>query len=1226
MASSLHFTTPYLFHPIGNTTPVCLTRDLPPDVPANILLLPCGDPRNVLYTIFCERSNRVRKSLDFTCCDHDPSILARDVLLLTMVMDRVANPIVWNVFYHMYLDLDSRSTLVSQCQKLASYASLQAWRASPYGSVIKMGTDYTFAELRRHWDLYADFYHPSNVHRLEALQEAMDHALKEALPFNDKNMAIRSCGLFCIVTSQFETTGSLFHDLYQHYCETGTTITDKTRLVASTHPNSTFLYSRAGEGFKLVPKTDPIIPFAHDALFGNAGNRTLSIEDLVDSAQSQFRTWCAAFRTVTMKKTSGQTTPIVVRFLLGDALAIARAFQDFPHNPASGTLNHPWATPTVSPWTAFPMELNREEYADRGAPTRFDAIDTSDISDYLGLLNLLLATAPLLTRASSSVLYTQSSELYSSDPATEFEASLFASLSVVGILMDLVPIDVLSGFASTCNMHELLMAAVRSMDLNQDLLQQRFTWKRPSSGDLLAYPDGGPRVPVSFDTHQFAKLLHNIYLDTFRSGDPAHAPAIEKAVKGRNNALARSLLRGVLECPSREAFAVFLSFIRASLQISEEQWSDIMYSFLTMRSENQPHFDMLADSDLHVQLSRHGLHTASGLDHARNSVSSISEPGRLSFWPSVPPFIRVFLIVTRDDFARLEQNVAGVKPMLNVWMHGVIDHGQDQDPHIFQSVDAAYGTLVDTGTAAAPSLSFQEDPEGSKNGADLVVSFVVPSHILRVAEPPAPMVSLQVRSDFNTRGKLAIEVPGMSIFSANVEDTDYVYLLPEPQLPHAIPRSVRPSSPDPTRRSTRRSARPNEAGDIGYQHPVRVELDAAGKQVASLTAKLEITNPAAYTVFSAGTMPTVSQRSPCTVHVVLGTHKQIIAFPVPIVGSSGRRKVRIARKSSYIEVVVPIAIPFLEPDGYKVNQFPVVRANGSLVSWNIHRVFLDLLPVLDRANISDAPLESWYCAHLSSPRSLRERILFEEDLTRTDPLVNVKMTTGGILMVAAGFLEPPKRVFGLKPNPRKDPDMFLFIDKIRYDTTSHMMVLDAFALVLSEDILPHVRTALPRLAAGPAVMHAPVLGWEREMCLWRRILPALAERCRTTWTHRADCEYRVVQPDGSVHWQIPRGPPNSKRLGDPLCTCGRGRDVGGMMREGAWQAFAPFVTRIALSLLFGVAHVEQIVDPLESVEDFKSEEEAPGTLPPGPAVPVAAIRSKSMAKVRGTDLQDGAAK
>ena len=58
MASSLYFPGKYYFYPVGNTSAVCLTRDIPPDLDANILLLPCGDPRNVLYTVFCEESSR----------------------------------------------------------------------------------------------------------------------------------------------------------------------------------------------------------------------------------------------------------------------------------------------------------------------------------------------------------------------------------------------------------------------------------------------------------------------------------------------------------------------------------------------------------------------------------------------------------------------------------------------------------------------------------------------------------------------------------------------------------------------------------------------------------------------------------------------------------------------------------------------------------------------------------------------------------------------------------------------------------------------------------------------------------------------------------------------------------------------------------------------------------------------------------------------------------------
>ena len=44
------------FYPIGNTPPVCFTHDLAPEENAEILLLACGDPRSILYTVHADLS------------------------------------------------------------------------------------------------------------------------------------------------------------------------------------------------------------------------------------------------------------------------------------------------------------------------------------------------------------------------------------------------------------------------------------------------------------------------------------------------------------------------------------------------------------------------------------------------------------------------------------------------------------------------------------------------------------------------------------------------------------------------------------------------------------------------------------------------------------------------------------------------------------------------------------------------------------------------------------------------------------------------------------------------------------------------------------------------------------------------------------------------------------------------------------------------------------------
>jgi hypothetical protein len=40
------------FYPIGNTPPICLTQNLPQEEKADILLLGCGDPRSILFTVY----------------------------------------------------------------------------------------------------------------------------------------------------------------------------------------------------------------------------------------------------------------------------------------------------------------------------------------------------------------------------------------------------------------------------------------------------------------------------------------------------------------------------------------------------------------------------------------------------------------------------------------------------------------------------------------------------------------------------------------------------------------------------------------------------------------------------------------------------------------------------------------------------------------------------------------------------------------------------------------------------------------------------------------------------------------------------------------------------------------------------------------------------------------------------------------------------------------------
>jgi hypothetical protein len=63
MAHPQLWPTKTFFYPIGNTTAYSLVQDLRPDEDAKMLLLGCGDPRNILYTIYASGADSTKSKL-----------------------------------------------------------------------------------------------------------------------------------------------------------------------------------------------------------------------------------------------------------------------------------------------------------------------------------------------------------------------------------------------------------------------------------------------------------------------------------------------------------------------------------------------------------------------------------------------------------------------------------------------------------------------------------------------------------------------------------------------------------------------------------------------------------------------------------------------------------------------------------------------------------------------------------------------------------------------------------------------------------------------------------------------------------------------------------------------------------------------------------------------------------------------------------------------------------
>ncbi|KAI0682716.1 hypothetical protein C8T65DRAFT_750161 [Cerioporus squamosus] len=1115
----------YYFYPIGNTPAVCLTRDIPPEEDATILLLGCGDPRHVLYTIFTEPAKSSRK-LDFTCVDLEPAVLARNILILTLIVDKVPISTVWNIAYHMYLDEQSHSVLVAQCKKLVELSPTSAaWRTSPYSPYLRMSTEHTLTELRRHWSLYAGMAELS-ARRLQSIRRAFEQVF-DVCTKRDPSTATLPITSARAAGPVFIKAIHAVASQERSYWETGTTFSKTDDVSAARLMNPTYAYSLAGEGCSIHYGTDPMASFHFAASMANAKGDTASA-DMVRSAQAEFAAWCGAF----LRVVSHAVNAPCIRFFLAEAMAACHALKSY-----GDTATLELGTP-VAQFSTQLIRLDSEEYVAGCAPSIFNVIESSNLIDHIALLNVIVVAAPLLSPSSSSVLYTESLLFKGEDATKEFTELLYGDIATMALLLDLCPVDYLCGYTTRSNFHEIMLyQSVTKRQSTQTQFHQVTTWKSPTSCDsVLALHRGRPRLPPLFDAAQLGTLLYDVYHAMFEQED--YTTFLRQNEHNFLSAVRSSNLIHYM----RESFAYFLKLVREQLRIAPEEWCRVMNRFRDLEGadETMP-MNTVNRNDFYAHLHRQGVYTVDY--HKKPDGQKI---GRFSGWDIIPPVVRIILTVPREKIRSFEATLVqtGVGTPL---LHGDIRGSRSLNN--FSAVHVAYGRIIPIGNKGNPRVRFEADPDGRNGSYDLVVSFIVPSMLLTDIEPPHLLkVRLSVRSTTGTTPLHAKMGMDLEIYSASLMNERQVQVIPEQQVPR-----IDFEAP------TGLIVSPNTTLNvqIGKQGAVSVELDEQCELLSSLTARVDIEDTDVVRDFGDGAVPQITQASPCMMRLTVAGHVQDVVFPFPVIGS--QNKLRLARKSRYIEVVVSVAGPFLKPDGMKLNPFPIIGSGKALFPWNIHRLSLAHLPRLD---LKVPKLDVWLNPHLGSMFSARESKMRKKH--QADVLVFVKDTLHFIFVRSAGIQGGcSRRVFALRDVATKECDTLFFISDLRFDLHSHTVVCDGYVLPMTPDMMFKMSGFFDDLVHSGTIAQVSV--FEGEMEAWKQIIPAFVERCRT-WEHTADCEYlanQVVPLTQEMHV-------------DPLCSCGRGKDVDGLLKVAEWRQFAPFVTRIALSPLFAVSYLETV--------------------------------------------------
>jgi hypothetical protein len=728
-----------------------------------------------------------------------------------------------------------------------------------------MCTEYTLSELRRHWLLYSEFSKLSKEKILSYRNAFFDTRTKDGGLLLS---SARSAGPLAIQAVD------VLSKHFTKYSESGLCITRARDASRATLMNPTFIYSLAGDSSSAHYGSDPLVSFHHAPLFGNSKG-TVSIADTIQNAKSEFASWC----TDTSTAFSEEEDRVRVRFFLGEANSACYALKLH----SKGLLSR--IRVPVSPWKTELITFDNTSYARKEAPFTFDVIDTSNLVDHIGLLNIMISVVPMLASHGDGIIYTESLLPLGEDATKAFATKLHGDLTTMSMILGVCPVDYLCGFSSRSNMHELFMHNIVNKHKNEEAMRQFHqvtTWRVPAATHSFPQKD---LLPPLFHEVQLGTLLYDIYHSLFESEDAGHFAHSLNKPQQLMNALAISNIVHY----TREGFVKLLRLVRERMQISEESWYTIMERFLSLQSEDRSpmKMDSVNSNDLWAQLHYQGVYTLSHMKHPYPHV------GRFKKWKHIPPIVRLILVIPRENVFALNEEVERIgNTTLHCDIRGKSTH------NIFTSVHASFGTVIASDDEANPSVRYVTDPRGWTGASSIIASWLIPTHVITDWEPMEDLIaSISIRNTPLNSTLIFQLGPWLNLYSASLMDTSKVHILPEDPIAVEGANQWAPSTPSG-------DFPPSVESDmlaVGHVERSIVELDEECEMVSTLTCRLSVESDSAKTfIQQQGNIPIVTQVSPCHLEITLGGHSQVIPFIFPIIG--GKNRLRIARKSLYIEV------------------------------------------------------------------------------------------------------------------------------------------------------------------------------------------------------------------------------------------------------------------------------------------------------------------------------------
>lgn len=653
---------------------------------------------------------------------------------------------------------------------------------------------------------------------------------------------------------------------YTQYWKTGIT-NPSVNSNTATQVNPTFLFSMSGRQFQLHYGTDLCSSFhlaltlAKNSFDGGPVSTPAKTErEVWDACRVQFSRLSRALYERAHK--SDKPAGIVIRFVVGDALAFCDALQlcqagDF--------------TPTfyISAWGATKFCFD-----DQSMPTSFDVIDTSNLSDHLGLLNVLIATAPLLQKSPRSILHTNSLLSYKDHPTkrSAIEERALLDFPSLALLLGITPVCYSSGLtfrncSEIANFSEMVLKLAGRH-------YERVSWR--FSDFAHAKWDGTltQRIhEVRFEPKDLANKLLSVYLKMF---EYENFGSLFSRLQSRDISLT------TMQNPHyhRRSFVRFLKVAR-TLGFIEADWHQTMNQFIDRVVTNK---ELLVGANnfqnLFADLYMWDVYSEEPFlpGFVAKSYGTKSRP--FQAWETIPPVVCIVLRVPRTALKVLEdmhEDEVG---------HPILECETFHQAHNFHSsIRPIFGNIVNSPTAEGKKI-IVEDTEGLNGNSPLIVSFFVSSWIL-ADNPDDLQIGLCIKSTGADSARFFAKLgPTLRLYSTKLLDRNHVLILSE--RPDNLGELQRFAAMNPPRSHGK--------ADLGVT--TVSPLKAMGEV---LCKRLDVTAPRAKDALTNKASVEIKQLTPFCVEVVIGNqHRYPLYYPIPVDGS--RSKTRVARKSSYIEV------------------------------------------------------------------------------------------------------------------------------------------------------------------------------------------------------------------------------------------------------------------------------------------------------------------------------------